>query len=387
MSWTLNGLLGNAYGLMGNVAQVIKVRQHALKIATTHNFPIVKFTTLANLGVHYQDQGNLIQSLDVLHQALDIYTTLSEINLGMKKPYWIWHNIGETYRVQGEFELALDYLHKSLQGWSSQLDYDHMAETLSEIGETFRQQGDFTKAKDYLERSSIMYKQVKNDYDKPHLFFYQMRLALDQHNLSQLEIYKKQMQELQDTTVHGTTSKHLEQNLWLLNALILKNNPRMAQKMLAQQQLAKLVKEEVLRAEITALAMVNLAELLLDELRTYGEPAVLTEVENLINEFYELGQSNHAYPIIIQALILKAQLSVLQANLEAATKYLSQAELLTKEKGLKRLNSQVQLVQSQLDEQFAKAQELIRNNVSLQKRLEQSRLDTYLKEVQKTLNL
>ena len=110
-------------------------------------------------------------------------------------------------------------------------------------------------------------------------------------------------------------------------------------------------------------------------------------MENLINEFYELGQSNHAYPIVIQVLILKAQLSVLQADLEAATKYLSQAELLTKEKGLKHLNSQVKLVQSQLDEQFAKAQELIQKNVPLQKRLEQSKLDTYLKEVQKTLNL
>jgi hypothetical protein len=165
----------------------------------------------------------------------------------------------------------------------------------------------------------------------------------------------------------------------------LKYSSRVVQKVKAQEQLTEFVNKKIVHHEIKALAMIHLCELLLDELRLYGDSAVFQETQNIINELYKLGKDQQIYPLIIQVLMLKTQIAVWQGRLEIATKYATQAELLAEEKGLSLLGTQVSQVQQQLESEFVKAQELIQQNAPLQKRIEQAKLDLYLKEIQKTI--
>jgi hypothetical protein len=173
----------------------------------------------------------------------------------------------------------------------------------------------------------------------------------------------------------------------LIDALILKHSSRVIQKADAQKQLAEFVNKKIVHHEIKALAMIHLCELLLDELRLYGDDAVFQETQNIINELYKLGKKHQTYPLIIQTLMLKTQIAVWEGELNIATKYATQAELLAEEKGLSLLGTQVTQVQQQLESEFIKAQELIQHNAPLQKRIEQAKLDTYLKLIQKTINI
>ncbi|MHA1990816.1 MAG: tetratricopeptide repeat protein [Candidatus Hodarchaeales archaeon] len=61
------------------------------------------------------------------------------------------------------------------------------------------------------------------------------------------------------------------------------------------------------------------------------------------------------------------------------------ALLYLKQRSLSLLGTQVTQIQQQLESEFLKAQELIQYNAPLQKRIEQSKLDLYLKEIQKTI--
>jgi tetratricopeptide (TPR) repeat protein len=381
----LKGQIAYAQYLEGNIDTSIDLHKQRLHLAESKNYPFISQHSLLNLCYAYQIRGDLTKALEAGHKGLTIWQSLQQRNPDLQDNAALLINLGEVYRVKGDFEKALLYLKQSLT-ISGIMGDNYTAERLTEMGKVYYQQGDVVRAKDYLQRGFTLYQTGDVDeYLILHSVFGLIRIAFDEDDLEQVQYYRGETETLKTKAKSKSAKQLSDEYLQLTDALILKHSSRVLQKANAQQQLTEFINEEIVHHEIKALAMVHLCELLLDELHLYGDAGVFQETQNVINELYELGQTHQTYPLIVQALMLKTQVAVWQGHLDIATKYATQAELLAEENSLSLLGTQVTQIQQQLESEFVKAQELIQHNAPLQKRIEQSKLDLYLKEIQKTI--
>ena len=171
----------------------------------------------------------------------------------------------------------------------------------------------------------------------------------------------------------------------LAQALILKSNPRAIQKFEAQKILQKIVNQEVIDHEFTIIAMVNLCELLLDELHTYHQGEVLLELENLLNRLYRVSQDYKSYFFLIESLILKSKLALLQDNISESDDLLRKAELLATERNNEELIEHIHLEQEELRINLKKWEVISHSDFDLKKRMDELDIREYIKRALLTL--
>ena len=78
--------------------------------------------------------------------------------------------------------------------------------------------------------------------------------------------------------------------------------------------LQDIVTSEIIDHQFTLIACKHLAELLLDELKTYGEQEVVDELQVILQTMQEIAQEQHMFPIMIEALLLQAQIVLLEGS-------------------------------------------------------------------------
>ncbi|MFW9914642.1 MAG: hypothetical protein ACFFGZ_03440 [Candidatus Thorarchaeota archaeon] len=144
--------------------------------------------------------------------------------------------------------------------------------------------------------------------------------------------------------------------------------------------------ESALSENNTQLAMVNLCELLLDELKAYGELSVLQEASSLADRLYSLAQDRHSLSLVVTSLILKAKFAMIEGDLMTATRYLEQARVTAEEKNLGQLAEKATAETRQLEAQFETWEQLIQRNAPIKERVEQARIADYLKDVEKLVS-
>ncbi|MFX0090490.1 MAG: hypothetical protein ACFFBD_01910 [Candidatus Hodarchaeota archaeon] len=155
----------------------------------------------------------------------------------------------------------------------------------------------------------------------------------------------------------------------------------------AQAILQQLVNENNLMFVYTRLAMIHLCELLLVEVKSFGDPEAWEEVKSLIHQFYEKAQDQHSFSMIVEALLLRAKVAVIDGDLRQVLKYYDQARLTAEEKNLGLLGQKVDTERKRFEAEFSSWQKLIQSNVSLQERVNHAQMDDYIKQVQQMLKL
>ena len=160
-------------------------------------------------------------------------------------------------------------------------------------------------------------------------------------------------------------------------------------KMQAQEILTDIVKDSS-HGPITdnmIYAIPVLCDLLLDELKTYGETEVLTETKDLIKLFKSFAMDNNLYPFVIEALILDSKLSLIEGEINQAGEILDDAFKITQEKNLIFLQNKVELEKQELESNLVTWNSLVEQNASMYDRINQSKLQNYLKKAQAQLFL
>ena len=99
------------------------------------------------------------------------------------------------------------------------------------------------------------------------------------------------------------------------------------------------------------------------------------------------GPDRRTSPIFLNESELKwARFEIIEGNLQTASSLFERARKTAEEKGLGLLVDKVLVEKRQLEEELDKWQELIQRNAPLKERLEQARLEKYMKQA-KTLAL
>ncbi|MHA2238067.1 MAG: hypothetical protein ACXAB2_06825, partial [Candidatus Hodarchaeales archaeon] len=189
---------------------------------------------------------------------------------------------------------------------------------------------------------------------------------------------KEYLNEMQKIT-QNSKSKLVQLRTRFAEAIVFKMSKRIALKFQAQQIFQTIVDDEIIDNNITILAMWNLCELLILEIKiSEAEEDLFQEVTKLSARLYDIAQSQNSSLVIAMALILKTKLSLVEGKVEEASNLLSTAKRITEEKKLRYLLPKVKYEQETIQSELDKWEELIQRKASIQERLQQARVENYI---------
>ncbi|MFX0086422.1 MAG: tetratricopeptide repeat protein, partial [Candidatus Hodarchaeota archaeon] len=368
--------LGMNHWRTDNLLKALSYFQKSLSLSEElENIPYIAVSHL-NIGLIYVNQGELNLALKSLQKSLVISK-----ELGQKHPLSLClNNIGLIYHARGDFEQALRYYQDSLALMQEIGNKHAIAICYNNIGEIYSSMGKYNEALDQIKKSLSLFQKIKAIPDITIPLFNLVDLSLYAGFHQKAESYLQQLQSINTKEEH----KIISQRYRLAQALVLKNSKRAKMKIKSSEILQELISEEIIEHTLGVRAIFELSELLIDELRAYGEKEVFYEVKELIQRLEEKANKQKSYSLIIDTLILQAKLSMVEGDLNASQQFLDRVERIATEKQIQHLLTKVQKEKEQLKNQYEKWESLIQSNAPFGSRLEQAQVAEYINAAKKT---
>jgi len=148
--------LGNSYYVISQYEQAQRNYKNALKLYKESGEKKGEASALGNIGVIYQNKGNLDNALKYLQQALVI-----EKEIGYKQGEAITlGNIGLIYQDKGDLDNALKY-HQQALVIDKEIGYKQgEADQLGNIGLVYKNKGDLDNALKYLQQAKDIFTKI-----------------------------------------------------------------------------------------------------------------------------------------------------------------------------------------------------------------------------------
>ncbi|MCE7733559.1 MAG: tetratricopeptide repeat protein [Candidatus Heimdallarchaeota archaeon] len=364
--------------LSGELHESHKLAQEALRLITTLEINSdeelrVKADVIHTSGTVLWYLNDYNQAERLLTQSLDIYRELSnEVRMAASMV-----NLANIYENRGKPDQALSHFKSSLEIFERYGMTNNAAITISNLGEFEWDAGNMSAAIAHLETNLRIVKPLGN----------QFRISESLKTLVYYHVYSGDLDTAKDyydelVEINKLTDiKSIDTLTRYAEALVLKFHMRTKYKIKAQEIFEELLEDHELIFDLRFRITLELCELLTAELVSYGEEDVLIEIEGYVNGLYEIAQANQQFLYLIDVLLLKSKLALLDSNFKAAHKLIVQAELFAAEKGLILLQSKAEKHQEDLQNDFTKWENMIREGSSLSQRLKQSHIHEYLEEV------
>ena len=371
--------MGLIYWQSGELEQALDHFQRSLVLMEELGNPHDLTIALNNIGLVYWHKGDLEQALNYQQRSLVIREELGNPqDLAMSLS-----NIGQIYWHRGDLEQALNYQQQSLAIREELGNPQDLAMSLSNIGLIYWHKGDLDQALNYQQQSLLLREELGNPIEISYSLFHLITGAIESKALETASQYLKRLHQIDKRE----SNKIINQRYRVAEALMLKTSTRMSKRVEAQGILQKIVDENIVDHFLTMRAMLNLCELLIDELKMYGDLDVFRQIKALLTRIHDIAHHQRSYPLIVEVLLLRAKLTLIDGDAQGAHQLLEQAKTNAKERGLNQLQMKIIKEQEILQTELEKWSELIEKNASLKERLDQARIEDYLKSAQEIVRL
>ncbi|MFX0095146.1 MAG: tetratricopeptide repeat protein [Candidatus Hodarchaeota archaeon] len=361
------------YWAQGKQDRALEFLEQSLFLGRKINKKDLIIISLCNLGAIYLTKGDLDYALKYFQDSLMLLEDFENKHLRAG----VFINIGNVCAAKGELDRALDYLQESLLLFEELGNKHLIAGTFRTIGSIYGRKGDLDQALNYLKQSVDLFKEIGNKMYLSGALFSLISVAIDRMSPEQTQYYLKQLEEINIQE----DSKLISQFYRVAEALLLKTRPRTRNRIKAAELLEQVVKEDVVNHEVTVVALLNLCDLLLGELRLSGDPEVLDEVQNLVNRLFNIAKKQHSHSLLVETYLLQSKLALVNLNLEKTQRLLIQAQELAEEKGLQRLAIKVSYEHDELLRQLDKWKTLIQQKASISERIDLVQIEELLEQM------
>ncbi|KKM64408.1 hypothetical protein LCGC14_1501660, partial [marine sediment metagenome] len=197
---------------------------------------------------------------------------------------------GKIYSLKGELDRSIRLQEQSLELYKELNNKSGMANVLNSLSNTYKVKGELNRALECTEQSIALYR------DLGHLIY----VAYGYDNLIQILIDKGDIERAQsslhDLEQWNNQLKDKQINLIFLRdkALVLKTSLRARDRGNAEEILKQIL-EETGTYEGRYMALLNLCDLLLTELRMTNDLEVLDELTQFVGQLLELADKSHSY--------------------------------------------------------------------------------------------
>lgn len=350
----------------------------SLKIRENLEYKLDISNILNNLSYVYLQLGDNDMALEYAKQNISISQKFDN------KPNiaWAFTRIGHLYLIKGEYDQASDYLDQALNLTNKYHFQYALAFNYETKGELYYFTGKFDQALTTFKKSLTLYEELNLNENISDVIY---SLILTSLKMGSKKLANKYMDKF-EKLYEKNDAVYINLMKIFSKAVILKDNPRVQYKIEAQQIFNKIVKENI-NPIVTIDAMLHLSELLLDELKLYGQEEVLKEVDVLMRQIYEIAQAQKRYPLIIEAMILRSKFAFLNLDLDLANKLLQQSHLVAEERGLDWLLKMVELEQNKLEKDIKAATVISRQAELIIDELNKSQIIDYINEMKKLISV
>ncbi len=291
-------------------------------------------------------------------------------------------SLGNLYLVMGNFHLAEEYFKESL-ALSEELGVGLTAALcLVCLGEIHRTRGDFEMALRAYERSMAINKEMGRtkgylvalgncglvQYAMGHpdraLTLLEESLALAEKqeqagllggfvrsntilNIISILVYIGRVNEAQERLERirqiseETGDAYDEQAHRIATALVLKSSMLPRNRERAKEYLAGILNGGFFDIELSALALLHLSELLVNELQMTGDEGVLDSLQIRFGSLQKMATDQGSTLLLVETLLLQSKVALLQLDVENAKRLLHQAQSLAEQKGLQNLSKRI----------------------------------------------
>lgn len=353
----------------------------SLKIRNELPYKFEIGASLSQLAYFSQLHGEYEKAFFYGKQLLEVATDNG--NDGYKS--FAYHWIAYYYMKRGEFDQAVDYYKlqievstKLISKYDQLVFYINKYESLVSIYEIEEKWDKSLEACEllihYLEESKRYLYLPKNLY----------RLITIALKSSNDKIVEKYLSKLETTVSQSDDDPNTLFFNKLTHAVILKNRKRSKDKIEAQKLF-----EEILQFDIQKYGylkidiLLHLSELLLDELKLYGENEVLLEVTDLIRQISDVARDQNLHSIRIQSLLLQGKLAFFNREITLSNTVIQQARSIARDNNLEYFEKIIDDEEKFIGSEIDKASELSDKASPFRTRLEKIKIIDYINEMQK----
>ena len=176
-------------------------------------------------------------------------------------------------------------------------------------------------------------------------------------------------------------TKEIEQLYQIANALILKKSDRIRDLGKAEEILTKVIEEKI-DIRFSILALVNLCELLLMELKYSSSTEILDEINNYIEMLLVLAEKQQSYVLFAETYLLQAQIALIELDIKKAKELLGKALEISTKYGLKNLIAEIESEQKKLTDKLDIWKKLVDEKASITETLQHVDTDATMKRIQ-----
>lgn len=329
----------------------------------------------------YSLKGDLDRALEYAKRHLDVSKELGAPELTA----WGLYFISNIYSLKGEPQIALNNVTHAMKIFTELDKKIGVAWCLSQQGVIYKLLGNLNRAQHYLLEGWELFQKTIIGGSLALMgsltLFELILIAQELDTLDKANEYLGQLQELSRTSKHELVKLRAR----FAEGTVLAMSKRGVKKFQAQEIFQSIVEEEVVDFNLMILAMLNLCELLILEMKisTTAEE-LLQEVTKVSSQFYEIAQNQKSPRLLAMALILKTKLTLVHSgDFEEASLLLSEAKKIAEEKKLGNLLVKIKIEQETVQAELNKWNELIQRKASIQERVEQAQIASWLVEAKK----
>ncbi|MFX0145779.1 MAG: tetratricopeptide repeat protein [Candidatus Hodarchaeota archaeon] len=284
---------------------------------------------------------------------------------------------GVIYYSIGEFNTSLKHHIKSLAIFKEINNNLYTAAVLNNIGNIYINTGDYDLALEYYEESLSYYETQSIELLVP--LGNLVELALEKGDI---ELAQKYFQRVEDR-YNQTEDADFILNYQFIKALMLKNSSRIRDKAEVEKLLKQVIKTETFRFDVIIYAHIHLCDLLLAEYRLTNNSEILDELNHYIAKLLTIAEKSHSYLFFCEAFLLQAKLALINFNMKAARRFLTQAQKIAESYGIKRLAIKISHEHDELLRQIKLWENLKESESSLSERCKLAGLDNHMENMVK----
>ncbi|MHA1989684.1 MAG: hypothetical protein ACW98A_01880 [Candidatus Hodarchaeales archaeon] len=380
--WDANALTG-AYlseiaTLLGDFEVAVQKGKEAVLILEEHGFKNLSIDSYCrrNLAIAYSAIGQYDDSILEFNSAIKIAKQIGEP-----------HQIGSSLYYLADIERKLGNIDNSIAKFKESLSIlEEIQDTNCIINANLRLAKALMSKNDYKEAyqplvESIEIRGLKKGEIIP-LSVYSftdnlLELVIVAKELGKDLEVEKYLNHLESFVKMHSSPKFIFQ-LNLAKALVEKKSNRAKYKIQAQNRLENLVAQEINDDELNVRAIINYCELLLEELKTYGEKEVLDEILALSKTLIDIGEKQKSFSLQIESLLLEGQLRLIQGEAEVSLEKFKKASEIATTYKLKRFENKASILKKNLEQEMEIWKSRYQENIPIFDRIEESHIMDYM---------
>ncbi|MCG3256022.1 MAG: tetratricopeptide repeat protein [Candidatus Heimdallarchaeota archaeon] len=377
----IEGMIANTYNniglyylVIGEYDEALNYYTRSLEIYQNINRENAIAITQEKCGYVYFLKGDFDKAIEFYDKA---YPVLKENQ--PQQWYEIFSGFAAVYIQKGELDRALEFLYQLMTIHKGMQNLLGISYVLSEQGMIYWQKGMKEQALSFIQESLEIRQKISNKALVSASLSYLIQFNVELNNIKEARKYFESL----DLINEEIKNKHVSQNHKYSEALILKTSSNLRDKVKAELLFEQLVEEDILYP-ILIQVLLHLCDILLLEMKETNEPEVLKKIYKHVNRLQELSEKNKSHVLLVETLRLKAQLSLLEFDVEEARTLLLDAQNIAQKNGLDRLVLTLLKQQEDLIKQSIELKKLEKTSSSISHRMSVVKLEDTVENIKRT---